>query len=109
MKYIIYGVIGIAVLGFLFMDQGGASKPKINLTEVLNRSTIAMERFDKYLKENNIEKATDQHLQILSELAQMFSGRDVRQSLNDAVDADTAQRVIIEWEPHAPDQRRAAV
>lgn len=55
------------------------------------------------------EKATDQHLQILSELAQMFSGRDIRASLNDAQDAAAAQRVIIEWEPHAPDQRRAAV
>lgn len=55
------------------------------------------------------EKATDQHLQILSELAQMFSERNIRTTLNDVVDADTAQRVIIEWEPHAPDRRRAAV
>ena len=55
------------------------------------------------------EKATDQHLQILSELAQMFSERSIRSALNDAVDADTAQRVIVEWEPHAPDQRRAAI
>ena len=55
------------------------------------------------------EKATDQHLQILSELAQMFSERSIRSALNDAADADTAQRVIVEWEPHAPDQRRAAI
>ena len=55
------------------------------------------------------EKATDQHLQILSELAQMFSERNIRTTLNDVADADTAQRVIIEWEPHAPDRRRAAV
>lgn len=55
------------------------------------------------------EKATDQHLQILSELAQMFSERDIRTALSDAADASTAQRVIVEWEPHAPDQRRAAV
>ena len=55
------------------------------------------------------EKATDQHLQILSELAQMFSDRNIRTSLNEAVDADTAQRIIVEWEPHAPDQRHAAV
>ena len=51
----------------------------------------------------------DQHLQILSELAQMFSERNIRTTLNDVADADTAQRVIIEWEPHAPDRRRAAV
>ena len=55
------------------------------------------------------EKATDRHLQILSELAQMFSDRNVRITLNDVADAEMAQRVIIEWEPHAPDQRRAAV
>lgn len=55
------------------------------------------------------DKATDQHLQILSELAQMFSERNVRTTLNDAADADSAQRVIIEWEPHAPDRRHAAV
>lgn len=55
------------------------------------------------------DKATDQHLQILSELAQMFSERNVRTTLNDVADADAAQRAIIEWEPHAPDRRRAAV
>lgn len=55
------------------------------------------------------DKATDQHLQILSELAQMFSERDIRTTLNDVADADTAHSVIIEWEPHAPDRRRAAV
>lgn len=76
MKYIIYGVIGIAVLGFLFSEQGGTSKPKINLTEVLNRSTIAMERFDKYLKENNIEKATDQHLEQLNTFIQKVMNAD---------------------------------
>ncbi len=55
------------------------------------------------------EKATDQHLQILSELAQMFSDREIRSVLNDVTDVDTAQRTITEWEPHAPDRRRATV
>ncbi|HUU73937.1 MAG TPA: PTS sugar transporter subunit IIA [Burkholderiales bacterium] len=55
------------------------------------------------------EKATDQHLQILSELAQMFSDRDIRGVLSDVTIVDDAQRTITEWEPHAPDQRRAAV
>jgi PTS system nitrogen regulatory IIA component len=55
------------------------------------------------------EKATDLHLQILSELAQMFSERDMRTALGAVSDAATAQRLITEWEPHAPSQRRAAV
>jgi PTS system nitrogen regulatory IIA component len=55
------------------------------------------------------EKATDQHLQILSELAQMFSDRGIRASLNEAAGVENAQRIITEWEPHAPDRRRAAV
>jgi len=54
------------------------------------------------------EKATDVHLQILSELAQMFSERDMRAALAAAQDPAAAQRLITEWEPHAPDQRRAA-
>lgn len=55
------------------------------------------------------EKATDMHLQILSELAQMFSEREMRTALTEATDAAAAQRLITEWEPHAPTQRRAAV
>ncbi len=55
------------------------------------------------------EKATDQHLQILSELAQMFSDRSIRATLGDASSVDAAQRTITKWEPHAPDRRRAAV
>ena len=55
------------------------------------------------------EKATDQHLQILSELAQMFSDREIRGALSDVTDVDNAQRTITEWEPHAPDRRRATV
>ncbi len=54
------------------------------------------------------EKATDVHLQILSELAQMFSEREMRAALSSAQDAAAAQRLITEWEPHAPSQRRAA-
>jgi len=48
------------------------------------------------------ERASDLHLQILSELAQMFSDRDLRRQLATAPDALSAQRVIIGWQTHAP-------
>jgi PTS system nitrogen regulatory IIA component len=55
------------------------------------------------------EKATDLHLQILSELAQMFSDKEMRTQLAVLPGARDVQRLISEWEPHAPGQRRAAV
>src|SRR5579859_1249222 len=55
------------------------------------------------------EKATDLHLQILSELAQMFSDKEMRTQLVALPDAAAVQRLISQWEPHAPGQRRAAV
>jgi len=55
------------------------------------------------------EKATDLHLQILSELAQMFSDKEMRAQLALLTDARDVQRLISEWEPNAPGQRRAAV
>jgi len=64
MKYLIYGVIGLAVLGYLFMSDKGNSG--VNLTQVLQRSALAMESYDKYLKKNNIEKASDKHLEQLN-------------------------------------------
>jgi PTS system nitrogen regulatory IIA component len=44
------------------------------------------------------EKATDLHLQILSELAEMFSDRELRTRLAQASDSLAAQRLIIGWE-----------
>lgn len=55
------------------------------------------------------EKATDLHLQILSELAQLFSDKDIRSQLSTATDPLAAQQLITQWESHAPGQRRAAV
>jgi PTS system nitrogen regulatory IIA component len=55
------------------------------------------------------EKANDLHLQILSELAQMFSDKEMRTQLAALPDATAVQQVISKWEPHAPGQRRAAV
>jgi PTS system nitrogen regulatory IIA component len=48
------------------------------------------------------ERASELHLQILSELAQMFSDRDLRRQLAAAPDALSAQRLIIGWQTHAP-------
>lgn len=45
------------------------------------------------------ERATDQHLQILGELATLFSDREVRRQLSEAPDAVEAQRIIADWEP----------
>ncbi len=48
------------------------------------------------------ERATDAHLQILSELAQMFSDRAFRVELSAAPDALTAQRLIAQWRANVP-------
>lgn len=43
------------------------------------------------------ELATDLHLQILGELAQMFSDENFRKKLLEAVDADSIYRLFCEW------------
>lgn len=55
------------------------------------------------------EHATEQHLQILSELAQMFSDRELREGLAHETDAGRLHQTITAWQPHAASQRRAAV
>jgi nitrogen PTS system EIIA component len=55
------------------------------------------------------EQATEQHLQILSELAQMFSDRELREQLAGASDPGALHQAIIAWQPHVADNRRAAV
>jgi nitrogen PTS system EIIA component len=54
------------------------------------------------------EKATEKHLQILSELAQMFSDKALRESMMQAADAAALHELITAWQPDAPGQRRAA-
>ena len=54
------------------------------------------------------EQATDKHLQILSELAQMFSDRQLREALASAPDAQRLVEIVSNWQPDAPGQRRAA-
>ena len=55
------------------------------------------------------DRATDAHLQILSELAQMFSDRTFRERLLAAPTAAELHRMIIHWQPHAASQHSPAV
>ena len=50
------------------------------------------------------DRATDMHLQILSELAQMFSEKPFREQLLAAPDAAELHRLITQWQPHASTQ-----
>lgn len=53
------------------------------------------------------EHATEKHLEILSELAQMFSDRALREAMALASDAAALHQLISAWQPDAPGQRRA--
>jgi nitrogen PTS system EIIA component len=54
------------------------------------------------------EKATEKHLQILSELAQMFSDRLLREAVAQAADAAALHQLVTAWQADASGQRRAA-
>lgn len=54
------------------------------------------------------EQANEQHLQILSTLAEMFSDRDFRAHIGSDADAATVHQRFTSWQPYVPDQRRAA-
>lgn len=55
------------------------------------------------------EQATEKHLQILSELAQMFSDRDLREAMAAAPDAGALHQLISNWQPDVAGQRQAVV
>jgi nitrogen PTS system EIIA component len=55
------------------------------------------------------DRATDAHLQILSELAQMFSDRTFRERMLAAPTAAELHQMIIHWQPHAASQHSPAV
>jgi len=55
------------------------------------------------------EHATEAHLELLSELAQMFSDAELRGALATTADIQAAHRLITEWSPYAPAQRTAAL
>jgi nitrogen PTS system EIIA component len=55
------------------------------------------------------EKATDHHLQILSELAQMFSVKSFRESLLTSKNTEETHQLISNWTPDAPNQHNATI
>ncbi|MBS0356549.1 MAG: PTS IIA-like nitrogen regulatory protein PtsN [Proteobacteria bacterium] len=55
------------------------------------------------------EQANEHHLQLLSELAQMFSDRSFREQLMSAPDAQAAHTLFAQWGSHAPDDGQPAV
>ena len=55
------------------------------------------------------EQATEHHLQLLSELAQMFSDKAFREELAAAPDATGVHALFMDWQPHASNKRRPAL
>ena len=55
------------------------------------------------------EAATERHLQILSELAQMFSDQNFREQLANATDPATVYSLFLNWQIDAHTDRRSAV
>ena len=55
------------------------------------------------------EQANETHLQLLSELAQMFSDRVFREALQNAPDATHIHQMFMTWGADAADQRSTAV
>jgi len=55
------------------------------------------------------DRATDLHLQILSELAQMFSDKPFRERLLAGATPSAVIQLISEWQPHAASQHSPVV
>lgn len=55
------------------------------------------------------EQANEHHLQILSELAQMFSDKPFRELLAQAADVAEIHTLFANWDANAANQRRAAI
>lgn len=55
------------------------------------------------------DRATDAHLQILSELAQMFSDKAFREQLAAATSPGEMHQLIKGWQPHATGQHSSVV
>ena len=55
------------------------------------------------------EHATEQHLNMLSELAQMFSDEELRDALLSEADPVTIHNLLTNWSPYATIERTAAL
>jgi PTS system nitrogen regulatory IIA component len=55
------------------------------------------------------ERATDLHLEILAQLAELFGDREMRQRLDGAADAAAICALLEQWSPDATGQRSAPV
>jgi PTS system nitrogen regulatory IIA component len=55
------------------------------------------------------DRATDLHLQILSELAQMFSDKAFRERLLAAAGVPELHQLVTQWQPHASGQHSPVV
>jgi PTS system nitrogen regulatory IIA component len=55
------------------------------------------------------DRATDLHLQILSELAQMFSDKPFRERLLASATPAEVNQLVAEWQPHAASQHSPVV
>jgi nitrogen PTS system EIIA component len=55
------------------------------------------------------EHATEQHLNMLSELAQIFSDADLREALMEESNPITIYKLLTEWSPYATFKRTAAI
>jgi PTS system nitrogen regulatory IIA component len=55
------------------------------------------------------DRATDLHLQILSELAQMFSDKSFRDRMRTATSAAEMHQIITHWQPHGAGQHSPVV
>jgi len=53
------------------------------------------------------EQATEKHLQILSELAQMFSDKALREAMASANDPAALHRIVVSWQPDVAGKRHA--
>jgi PTS system nitrogen regulatory IIA component len=55
------------------------------------------------------DRATDMHLQILSELAQMFSDKPFRERLLAGTTPTEVHQLVADWQPHAASQHSPVV
>ena len=50
------------------------------------------------------QESTDEHLQVLAQLAKMFSNQDFRNKLREANSPDEIHRLLTDWNPDHPEQ-----